>query len=382
MKKNLALLTTIQSIFKFMSNSMSFYWAIYFAQIGLSGSQIGVLFSTTMITGLLITFPIGLINDRFSSKRILQLGLIILALHEIGLSITQSFPIIFVLFFIGGFGARFHNISIDSLFYKTAGDEKPTTRIKTYVGFFLLSAGFGALFSGNLLEYIDFQKYLMIMAGLTGLLVLISSKLPATDTFHFDLKIYKQDISKPHILLFMAIIFSFAIHMGSELTSYGPFLRDTLGLSFRQMGFYIGTSIMFMFLTVRVANRAIEKGASMRKIVTLGLLMSGIGYIIMLSHQIPISYIGRVIHESGDALMFVFLYAGVSNFFKKDRVGGNSGLITLTQTSAIAISSLIFAPLGAAFGHQLPIMIGAITTLLAIILLKFYERAYLANNKS
>ncbi len=382
MKRNLALLTIIQSTFKFMSNSTCFYWAIYFAQIGLSGSQIGILFSATMLTGLLVTFPIGLINDRFPSKKILQLGLIILMLHTLGLSFTQSCPLKFIIFFIGGLGARFHNISIDSLFYKTAGKEKPTTRIKTYVGFFLLSAGFGAFFSGNLLEYIDFQKYLLIVTGLTGVLILISTKLPNTETFHFDLKSYKQDIAKPHILLFMAIIFSFAIHMGSELTSYGPFLRDTLGLSFRQMGFYIGTAIMFMFLTVRLANKAIEKGTSMRKIVTTGLLMSGLGYLVMLNHNIPISYIGRVIHESGDALMFVFLYAGVSEFFKKDRVGGNSGLITLTQTSAIALSSLIFAPLGEAFGHQVPIIIGAITTLLAIILLKFYERAYLANNKS
>jgi len=375
-KKNLNLLTLIQSAQKFIMNSLGFFWAIYFADIGLTGTQIGVMFSTITITGLFITFPIGLTNDRIPSKRLLQIGLILVALEFLVMSQTQYFPLMLLIFFVGGVGGKLYSISIDSLFYKTAGNEKPSQRIKTYVSFYLLAAGIGALFSGTILGYLDFQKYLLIVFALVMGVLALSTQLPTTETFKFDLKAYKQDIKKPHVLLFTSIIFGFAIHMGSEFTSYAPFLKETLGLSFQQMGLYIGTAIAFMFVSVRLTNRAIENGTSIRKIVTRGLLLSGIGYLIMLYPNIAISFMGRVIHEGGDAMMFVFFYTGVSQFFKKKRIGGNAGLITLTQTTAIALSTLIFGPLGASFGHQVPIIIGAVTTLLAIIPLKKYEYYY------
>jgi len=356
--------------------SLGFYWAIYFTSIDLSGTQIGLMFTAVTITGLIITLPVGISNDRLPSKRILQIGLLLVLIEMFGLSQTQSFPFMLGLFLIGGFGAKLYNVSIDSLFYKTTGKEKPSHRIKTYVSYYLLGAGLGAIFSGNLLEYIDFQKYLLVVCGLIIILLGISTFLPRTETFKFDVKSYRKDITKPHVLLFIAIIFCFAIHMGSELTSYGPFLKDNLGLTFSQMGVYIGLAIAFMFVSVRIANRLMEKGVKIRNIVIAGLLLSGIGYLVMLYPNVWISFAGRVVHEAGDAFMFVFLYTGVSQFFKKERVGGNSGLITMTQTSAIALSSLIFAPLGEAFGHQLPIIISAITTLLAIILLREYEIHY------
>ncbi|HAU39406.1 MAG: major facilitator superfamily protein [Candidatus Peregrinibacteria bacterium GW2011_GWF2_43_17] len=372
-KKNLTLLTLIHSFQRFATNSLGFFWAIYFTQIGLSGTQSGILFMTLTVTGVLITLPGGLLNDRIPSKRIIQLGLILMIIEFLTLSQTQYFPFILAMFFIGGIGTNLYNISMDSLFYKTSQGEPPSKRIKTYVGFYLLGAGIGVLFSGNILEYIDFQKYLIVTAGLVSILLILSLLLPSTETFKFEIESYKKDIKKPHVLLFIAIIFSFAIHMGSEFTSYGPFLKETLGLTFSQMGAYMGTAIICMFATVRLTNRALEKGTGIKTIITLGLLCSGIGYLIMLIPIIPISLVGRIIHEGGDAMMFVFLYTGVLEFFKKERIGGNSGLITLTQTSAIALSSLVFGPLGSSFGNQIPIIIGAITTLLAIILLKEYE---------
>ncbi|EKD64128.1 MAG: hypothetical protein ACD_51C00067G0005 [uncultured bacterium] len=372
-KKTLHLLTLIHSIQRFTTNSLGFFWAIYFAQIGLNGIESGILFAIFTITGLLITLPGGLLNDRIPSKRIIQLGLILMLFQYLILSNTQSFTIMLILFFLGGFGSQLYNVSMDSLFYKTSEGEKPSKRIKTFVSFYLLGAGLGVLFSGNVLAHMDFQKYLLITSSLIATLLVLSFLLPSTDTFKFDMKSYKEDIKKPHVLLFMAIIFSFAIHMGSEFTSYGPFLKNTLGLTFPQMGAYMGTAIICMFATVRLSNRSLEKGTKMKTIVTLGLLFSGIGYLIMIIPIIPISLLGRIIHESGDAMMFVFLYTGVSELFKKERIGGNSGLITLTQTSAIALSSFVFGPIGSSFGDEIPIIISSVTTLLALLLLKEYE---------
>ena len=361
------------SSYKFILNSLTFFIAIYYSSIGFSGLQIGTLIAITTISSLLFTIPTGITNDRITSKKLIQFGTLLLIAEFILLSVTQNFYHILILVLIGSFGAQLFVVSIDSLFYKTTGDQKPIKRIKTYVSFYLLAAGLGVFTGGQLLGSIDFQKLFLIIAGLFTLVLIASTFLPKTEIIKLDLTNYKSDILKPHVLLFIAIIFSFALHMGSEFTSYGPFLKENLGLSFQQMGIYMGIAIMCMFITVRVTATAIEKGTNIRKIVTLGLLASGLGYIIMIYPNIGISFLGRVVHEAGDAMMFVFLYSGVAQFFKKSRIGGNSSLITFSQMSGIFVGSLIFAPLGEKFGHELPILISGITTLLAILLLKTYE---------
>lgn len=377
MKKSLALLTTMMSSYKFTMNSLTFFIAIYYSSIGFSGIQIGILIAITTITSLLFTVPTGLTNDKITPKKLIQFGTLILITEFILLSLTQNFYHILLLVFIGSFGAQLFTVSIDSLFYKTTGNQKPIKRIKTYVSFYLLAAGLGVFAGGQLLENIDFQQLFLIIATLFTLVLIASTFLPKTETIKLDLNSYKSDIFKPHVLLFIAIIFSFALHMGSEFTSYGPFLKENLNLSFQQMGIYMGVAIMCMFISVRLTVKALEKGVSMRKIVTLGLLASGIGYIVMIYPNLGISFLGRIVHEAGDAMMFVFLYSGVAQFFKKSRIGGNSSLITFSQMSAVFVGSLIFAPLGEKFGHELPIIISGITTLLAILLLKEYEKHYL-----
>ena len=45
-----------------------------------------------------------------------------------------------------------------------------------------------------------------------------------------------------------------------------------------------------------------------------------------------------------------------------DRIGGNASLISLTTTLGVFAGSLIFGPLGAAYGYQVPLIIsGAIS---------------------
>ena len=46
-----------------------------------------------------------------------------------------------------------------------------------------------------------------------------------------------------------------------------------------------------------------------------------------------------------------------------DRVGGNSSLITLTTTLGVFTGSLIFGPLGASLGYQIPLIISGVISL-------------------
>ncbi|MFA6528873.1 MAG: MFS transporter [Candidatus Gracilibacteria bacterium] len=356
--------------------------AIYLAQIGLSGTQIGMIFAARTITSLLFTLPSGLGNDRFQSKTILQVGLILTIINYLVLAKTQSFPLLLIAFFIGGIGMNMSGISLDSIFYKTTGEKNKLKSVKEYVSTFLLFCGLGVLFSGNILAYIDFPKYLLICCGILTLITFGSIFLQKTGKFTLEIDDYKKDISQPLVLIFMGIIFLFAIHMGAELTSYSPFLKETLHLSLRQIGFYIGTATSLMFIWTKLAAKAIEKGINIKKIVATSLILSTVGFLIMLTPIIWVSFTGRIIHEAGDAGMFVFIYAGVSKFFEQKTIGGLSSLIQLIQATAIFAGSLAFGPLGSKFGHQVPIVISSITTLLALFLLEAYEKQYKKRKES
>jgi predicted MFS family arabinose efflux permease len=63
-------------------------------------------------------------------------------------------------------------------------------------------------------------------------------------------------------------------------------------------------------------------------------------------------------------------YTTITRLFHVDRIGGSASLISLTTTMGVFAGSLIFGPLGAAHGYQMPLIIsGAIS--LALIPLAY-----------
>ena len=46
-----------------------------------------------------------------------------------------------------------------------------------------------------------------------------------------------------------------------------------------------------------------------------------------------------------------------------DRIGGNAGFISLITTLGVLAGSLIFGPLGAAYGYQVPLIASGVISL-------------------
>ena len=94
----------------------------------------------------------------------------------------------------------------------------------------------------------------------------------------------------------------------------------------------------------------------------MALLVSGSGHILMTWPVLPWSFAMRALHGFGDGLILMETYTTMARLFHVDRIGGNSSLIALTTTLGVFVGSLIFGPLGATFGYQVPLIIsGAIS---------------------
>ena len=240
--------TFFVSMSKLIAQTMLFFWGIYYTQIGLTGLEQGILFAIFPLVSILSAIPVGLLNDRISSRRLAMLGYTLNGLNLWLISLVGgNFWALLIIIAMGSFGVTLSNLSIDSIFYKT-GDKNQNKQIGNYVGSYLFAAGFGVFIGGFILDSISIELWLQITGTFTFGVAALTAILPKTETFKFEFKEYRKDIFKLPVFLFISMIFIWAIHMGAEITSYGLLLREDFGLSYRQMGAYMGTAIMAMLL--------------------------------------------------------------------------------------------------------------------------------------
>lgn len=366
-------------IAKFLVSCLMFFWAIFYSSIGFSGTQIGVIFAASSITGLITMAPSGFMNDRLKSKHLITIGLLALAVQFIGSAFTTSFILIAILSIIGTAGYDLYGASIDSIFYKTAGKENVTKKIGIYQSLTNFGLGLGAIVSGQLLQLNFNFSNVLLVTGIGFLVVaVVSQVLPKTIETHFEILKYKSDIFKPKVLFFLLIALLFSLHYGAENTSYGLFLEKTLGLQKLWIGLYIGFAIFLMGFWAVLFAKLIKK-ISTKSFLVISLLLSSAGHILMaipysISHPV-VSFLFRALHEAGDAAMFIFLAYGITKFFIAERVGGNNGILTFVTIIGGAISNLIFGPLGEEYGYNWSLIITGIILafdlVLAIIFSKF-----------
>lgn len=352
-----------------MQQGVLFFLAAFLKNIGLSGLQIGLIFTVYFITGLISVLPSGISNDKFKSKHLLAIALILHALMYTGLGITKSFLPIMFMFFLGGIGRYLYSTSTDSLFIKSTKKEGVQSKISTYLSLNYVMIGLGIISVGYLLQInFPFEKLLTFVGVLFLIFALISLLiLPSNKTAHFEILKYSKDIIKPEVLFFLLIMFLFSIHFGSEETSYGLFLKNYLGLDNLGIGLYMGLCIASMAITVQIIGRKLPH-VKAKNILLFGTLLSGVGLMLMTFKSIPLSFIFRLVHETGDAAMFFFIIYGISQLFELERIGGNASMVTFVTIIGGSLGSFIFGQIGASYGYNFPFVIGGTTTLIAFLL--------------
>ena len=101
-------------------------------------------------------------------------------------------------------------------------------------------------------------------------------------------------------------------------------------------------------------------------------MLSGVGHALMLVPNVYASCSFRIIHEIGDAFTAVTYTVILSEIFSKKNIAGNVSIVSTIMITGSVIGSLVFGPLGEAYGYGLPFLISGILTIVAaIILYKF-----------
>lgn len=346
----------------------NFFLPVYFKKsLGFSGAQIGVLYALFSVTTILAVVPVGLRNDRTSPRRLIAVSLAVTALAALGMAASQRFSVYLGVFLLYGLGLSAFRISTDALLFKSGGPERAGLRWGTVNGFRMVGMTLGTLSAGVLLTRWSFPAALGLLAGVAAACLLIPPFLSPVRVGFPRLQEYAADLRGPGVLGFMAWLFLFSLHWGAELTSYGLFLSENLALDLAGMGRYMAVEFLVLAGTCFWAGPRCDRGMEPRTLAIWGLLLSGGGQVFMCSQALGVSLFWRAVHGLGDGLIVIVMYLGVARLFHPDRVGGlNSGVNLVMMLGAFA-GSLIFGPLGAAFGYDLPLMVtGGLVAALAL----------------
>jgi len=321
-----------------------------------SGLEIGTLYAAASLNALLVTFPLGVAGDRYPLVHFLRGALLLSALCLWGLASLGNYLPYLLAFWGFGLGLHAFRIILDTFLFKTSGIE-PVRLLSQYNSWRMAGMSMGTLLGGVLFYHLGFDTSLRLLALVPLLLLLPTFKLPRLTRHHSPLRQYGRDFWQRPVLFFATWLFLFCLHWGAETTSYGLFLRERLGLTPQGMGLYMATEFAVLAVTAYIYGRSWYGRLSPLALLSLALLTSGLGHILMTIPNVGISLSWRLVHGFGDALIMMESYTTIARLFHIDRIGGHSSLISLVSVGGGFAGALIFGPLGAAYGYQWPLIV-------------------------
>ena len=330
--------------------------------LNFSGWQIGVLYAVLSLNSLIVAFPVGVTCDRYPARILSQLGLVGMALSLGGMAGVERFWPFLQVFWAFGLSTQLFRQSLDILLYKDPRGQE-VDRFGHFNAARMGGMMVGALLAGALAYVWNFPATLLIFGVLVGLLLIPSRRLPLTRGVRASLKDYGRDVLTRPVLFFITWLFLFTLHWGAEGTSLSLFLKHDLGLSPLGVGVYMAGEFGVVSATAYLYGRYWAGRLSPMAFLTVALTLSGLGHILMVQPPLGWSFIWRAIHWLGDGLILMETYTTVSRLFHVDRIGGNAGLISLATTLGVFAGSLLYGPMGAAWGYQWPLIISGITSL-------------------
>jgi len=345
----------------FIQNLIGFYLPLYLDNLGFSGTQIGILMGVSWIPAIIFVFHMGIFTDRLTTKVVAGIGIVVSAMFFFGIGYYTLFGILLIVFFLGGLGNRMFIISMDSMTLKKEHKSKGTL-YGIYTAVETISSALGLLVGGYLLYVSNFSLILKLLGVASLLSLILLFKIPKTKKSVNSVVAYLRDFKNPRVIWFSILLFIFTLHWGVEKVAYSLFLRENLGLNYIQMGWYMSIPVIFLAASALWFGKEYDKGFSSKKLLLFSFFVSG-GFLALmaLTSNPYFSFVFRVIHEIGDGAFSIVLFTGAATYFKSEKMGGNFGLILLILGLGGFVGSLIFSPLGAAWGYEWPhIICGAL----------------------
>ncbi len=339
---------------KLTVTTVMFLGPLHFLRLGFGGVGIGAILSALAFAPLLVSFPTGWVNDRFSIRRVVTAALLALSAAVLALGWVRSLPAIAALFLVLGVANNVLDVSMNSVYFKDESERETTRKYGVYLVWTALGPAAGFLLSGPLTALGGFRGLVVGLAILTAAAALVPRGFGRRTFAAVSLRDYRGGLLRRETALFAILLFAIALHWGVEGTVYAPFLRSRFGLGDYGLALYIGGAYLAIAASAFLVSRRPFGPAAVKRLFVLGLALSGAGHVLLLQTSVWISWAFRVVHESGDGLIGALTLLSIAGLFEKRAIGGSAGMMLALQTSGHVAGALVFSAMGQALGLAAP----------------------------
>lgn len=332
LKKNIALfsITNFFQVAVFIA-AMVNYPQFLTHECGFGEAFAGTLVGLLAISNLIAIFPLGLISDRLSPKRIYQVSQVCLFVFFILLAFVKNRWIMVLLFVCGGIGFSASRIMLPVLYYKYLPQKRRSANVSVFLCIGYLGFSLGG-FSGGLSQGYSVYYPFFIAAGMSLFLILWTFLLPDSKPEKIRVLEYVNDILNRKVLALILVFMLTGIHFGVEQYGFPKLIREGIGISSRNMGMlylYIGLMLAGMAFIVK---KLLGKYLKHFLYFGIGLIISGVfQWSIFLADDFSSLLMIRLAHVVGDAVVLLMSGVVVASIFPGARMGGNVGLVMLVS---------------------------------------------------
>lgn len=341
--------------------TVAFLAPLRFLELGFDGAGIGIVVALFASAPMVFSFPTGWLNDRVSMEAVMGSALLAMTALFAAMGFIRGVAPMAAAFLLLGVANNAFNVSVNSLYFKDRAETDPNRKYGRYVGWLSLGPPAGLLIGSFVARVAGFRALVAVMAVLCLAAASAVRGLGEERFAAVSLRDYRFSVFNKRTLLFSAFLVFLALHWGTELTVYGPFLRTRLGLSDSGVALYMAGAYLALASAAFLVGRLRFNPVRNRRLFLAGMTLSGLGLILMTVGDVRLSFLFRFLHEGGDGLMGAFVILTMSRLFEKATIGGSAGLLMALQTTGHMAGSLLFSWLGFRAGLQVPMIVaGAI----------------------
>jgi len=342
---------------KLALTTVLFLAPLHFLKLGFSGLEIGLIVAAFSLAPIVFSFPTGWMNDRLSMKKVILGALLAQGLVFLAIGSVRNAGLMAFAFLLLGVANNALDVSANSLYYKDETEPNPNRKYGVYN--FWLAAGppVGFVLGGLVTLLSGFRTLALAFAVLMPLTALALRGFGGERFSVVSMREYGSSFFRRRTLAFAAFLFVLALHWGVEGTVYGPFLRTHFGLNDLQGALYMALAYVGLASGSLAVGRLRFDAARNRRLLLLGMALSGAGLLLMVRSDVRLSFLFRVVHEVGDGLMGALVLLTISRLFEKRTIGGSSGLLMTIQTGGQIAGALVFPSIGFRYGLQFPFYI-------------------------
>jgi MFS family permease len=328
---------------------------LYAHELGADRFQVGALFSAATLAAALLSMPSGVLIDRFGTRTLLALSILVAAGSQLAMAATTSVAPLYLWQIVGGLGAGAQQAALFSAITALV----PSGRLGRSMGWltFSMQCGFfiGPSIAGLLLQWIDLRTDIAVTTAV--LLLAVPGALAASTTVQSRTRLslmqplralIAQRSFTPVVIGLVASTLAWGT-VGAFLPIFG---KEGLHLASAQIGLMLAIQAVANGLSRLPGGRLVDRAKQRWPIVFVGVMVWGVAAIV-LGHLdgfwAPVILL--VVATPFMATAYVSIGVVFGDLSAASTRGVTMGAYGTVLFLGFAVGPLIFGPIVQAYGY-------------------------------